>query len=538
MFSSHTCSAHAKKRAFLFVVCLTFSISLSRVAWGLFLPLPQPTLRQEAKTVQSKESWMGMYMGAHKMGYSSVQTKPTMFQGKPAIETVSKGLVKLAVLGATVEQDSYQKTITDLKYRPLFQIFDIKSNGSRIYVEATFDYDAQKVYCKSGSSGEAVTPKTLAIPPGANLTGDTNALTEGQKLSAGKQFTFYYLEPLTIELQKVTVEIGEREKVKDYMTGKMVEAYQVKTDLSLEKMTSWETEGGETIQAELSIGPIKLRMLKEAKERALDMATELAPENPAGGKGEYVPPADFAVATAITTDKPIQHPRQARSFKALIAGIPAQKLILSDKRQKLTELPGSNATSGWTVHAEIATGPFEVTQSAHLPVTNPELKPYLKKASFLDTEDTNIRTVATNLRGKETNLYRIALAIRNWVHKNMTPDPSIGVPRSASNIFSRRRGVCRDYATLFAAIARSAGVPTRLCSGIVYGDFQGKGGFFYHAWVECWVGEWVTLDPTLYDPSQKEDYVDATHIKFAQGDVTQMFEVVSIVGKLKITVQD
>src|SRR5947209_1869987 len=84
---------------------------------------------------------------------------------------------------------------------------------------------------------------------------------------------------------------------------------------------------------------------------------------------------------------------------------------------------------------------------------------------------------------------------------------------------SMRRRVCLDYATLYAALARAAGVPTRLCAGIVYA--QGK--FYYHAWAESYVGQWVAFDPTLYDPEQPVAYVDATHIKFAQGDVTGMF---------------
>lgn len=116
----------------------------------------------------------------------------------------------------------------------------------------------------------------------------------------------------------------------------------------------------------------------------------------------------------------------------------------------------------------------------------------------------------------------------------MTPDASIGVPRTSTDIFARRRGVCRDYATLYTALARAAGVPTRLCSGIVYAE----GKFFYHAWAESWVGQWIAFDPTLYDPGHGVDFVDATHIKFAQGDVTSMFAVVSIVGRLQIAVED
>jgi hypothetical protein len=90
----------------------------------------------------------------------------------------------------------------------------------------------------------------------------------------------------------------------------------------------------------------------------------------------------------------------------------------------------------------------------------------------------------------------------------------------------RPRGVCRDYATLFAGIARAAGIPTRLAGGITYA--QGK--FFYHAWVECWVGQWVPFDATL-----NQDFVDATHVKFAQGDVNEMFNVANVIGRLKLS---
>ncbi|HTE18830.1 MAG TPA: hypothetical protein VK689_10680, partial [Armatimonadota bacterium] len=59
--------------------------------------------------------------------------------------------------------------------------------------------------------------------------------------------------------------------------------------------------------------------------------------------------------------------------------------------------------------------------------------------------------------------------------------------------------------------------------------------FFYHAWVECQLQEgddgWYAFDPTLDD-----DFVDATHIKFAQGDPSEMFAAVRVVGQIKAEV--
>ena len=97
--------------------------------------------------------------------------------------------------------------------------------------------------------------------------------------------------------------------------------------------------------------------------------------------------------------------------------------------------------------------------------------------------------------------------------------------------------MCRDYSTLMAAIARAAGIPTKLCVGVVYFELPSKEGgaavgqFGYHAWVECWVGKWIA-----YEPTWGADFLDATHLKFAEGEITSVFEVVKDFGKFEITV--
>lgn len=59
-------------------------------------------------------------------------------------------------------------------------------------------------------------------------------------------------------------------------------------------------------------------------------------------------------------------------------------------------------------------------------------------------------------------------------------------------VLTSRIGICYDYASLFAAMARSAGVPTKLLMGD--SDYVDE----YHAWNEVYLdGEWVTVDTTV-----------------------------------------
>ncbi len=71
-------------------------------------------------------------------------------------------------------------------------------------------------------------------------------------------------------------------------------------------------------------------------------------------------------------------------------------------------------------------------------------------------------------------------------------------------LFTTRAGFCAHYASSLAFLLRSAGIPTRLVTGYLGGEYHATEGyvsvhqFDAHAWVEAWVpGGWQRLDPTL-----------------------------------------
>jgi transglutaminase-like putative cysteine protease len=302
----------------------------------------------------------------------------------------------------------------------------------------------------------------------------------------------------------------------------------------LGKFTSWETEEGEILKTDLALG---MEMYREPKTTAMNMRSSLPKFVVTSAASEdrptaYVPPSDFAIGTAIAIDTPITKPREVRSLSLVVSGIDNKDLVISDRRQRFT--PVERQPDAYRL--QVAVERFEPSQSLKLPLTkrtitlqkDTAVRIHLNTVPYLEYEHPQIMAAAKKIRGNEKNAYLVASRIRKWVYENMKPDYTIGVPRSCVDIFKQRRGVCRDYATLFAALARAAGIPTRTVGGILYAE----GRFFYHAWVECWVGEWVPFDATL-----NTDFVDATHIKFSQGDVIDMYNITGLVGRLKIRVE-
>ena len=66
-------------------------------------------------------------------------------------------------------------------------------------------------------------------------------------------------------------------------------------------------------------------------------------------------------------------------------------------------------------------------------------------------------------------------------------------------------GDCTEHTVLFIALARAAGIPARICSGIAFAQ---QDAFYYHFWAEVYVGRWVQMDPTW-----GQTIADANHIQ-------------------------
>jgi hypothetical protein len=139
------------------------------------------------------------------------------------------------------------------------------------------------------------------------------------------------------------------------------------------------------------------------------------------------------------------------------------------------------------------------------------VKFYLKPTENIQSNASEIRELAESIvTNSRTDFERVSM-LAVWVHDNIEYEKSMGnESKDALWTLENRVGTCDEFSTLFIALARSIGIPTRFVAGYYYGSNEWE----EHAFVEVYLGEWVPIDPTNLDVGR----LDAAHIKFAVSD--------------------
>lgn len=162
-----------------------------------------------------------------------------------------------------------------------------------------------------------------------------------------------------------------------------------------------------------------------------------------------------------------------------------------------------------------------------LPSKDPRMEEHLSATRFIRSDDPLVMQKAREIVGEEKDPVAAARLINTWVYSHLKKVPTPSVP-DAVIILQSAQGDCNEHAVLAAALARAVGLPARIAVGLVYsGD-----GFYYHAWVTYWSGTtWFTADPLMNRLPVTPSYVTLLY-----GDVDKHVNVISFLGRLKITI--
>jgi len=151
----------------------------------------------------------------------------------------------------------------------------------------------------------------------------------------------------------------------------------------------------------------------------------------------------------------------------------------------------------------------------------------MQSTPYIQSDNPIIANQALSIVNSFTDDLEKVRALNQWVYANLEKKPVLSIPDALSTLRTKV-GDCNEHAALFAALARSVSIPTRVVAGVTYHE----GMFYYHAWNEvCLAGQWVSLDAT-----KNQFPADLSHIKFVQGETNEQIKIGALLGKLKIEV--
>jgi hypothetical protein len=153
----------------------------------------------------------------------------------------------------------------------------------------------------------------------------------------------------------------------------------------------------------------------------------------------------------------------------------------------------------------------------------------LAATPYIQTKNKRITDLAQAVTREVTNDLSKVKVLSEWIFENLEKRPVLGIPDALTTL-DTKMGDCNEHAALFAALARNAGIPTRIASGVTFFE----GAFYYHAWNEvCLDDKWYSIDTTKNQfPS------DLSHIKFVEGETDKQVKIAALLGKLKIAIID
>ena len=139
------------------------------------------------------------------------------------------------------------------------------------------------------------------------------------------------------------------------------------------------------------------------------------------------------------------------------------------------------------------------------------------------------RELAFELTEGTTNPYDAVMAMNEHLKESYPYDLSIPPQREEMDaveyfLFEQRRGYCEQFSSSLAVMARSLGIPARVATGYVPGEYNPFTGLHEvrandaHAWVEVYFPGygWSTFDPTPSFDSTPWQYRQASNLQGSQ----------------------
>jgi hypothetical protein len=437
------------------------------------------------------EEWMGIYHHEQKVGYLQRHLSPT----DSGYTWEEQWRMRLRVLDTPQTIHTEVRAHTDHQYALTSFSFRLLSSGMTFQVSGAVEAGTLHGQIKSG--GET-SPFSLSLREPIYLPATTQMALRGAMLLPGEERRFTIFNPLSMRTETISITALGAETLA--LKGEQRTVMKVAERMAGTTVHAWLDQDGKVLKEEASLG---LVLLRETQEDAL------------GGGWQDSTPLDLVTTAAIPVRESLPNPRSLTHLQLRLIGQKDATVFAFPPRQQRHD--------GLLT---VTTENLSALVSYMLPQADPQFAVDLQATPFLQSTHPRLVTQVKNILGTEQDALRATRKLLDWTYTTLDKTPTIGMP-TALEALESKKGDCNEHAVLFTALARAAGIPARVAAGVVYLD----GAFYYHAWSEVWLGQWVAVDPTF-----GQFPADATHVKFIEGGPEQHLGLLKVIGQVGMEV--
>lgn len=469
----------------------------------LFGGLANPTATMVAP-LEPLEQWFGIYYQDQKIGFAKTAIVPSDIDGVPGFSVTDSGKLAINLLGTPQQISISSRTFIDADWR-------LRHFSASMRTETyTMKWEGKRL--GDGFGLTVTTPNSsnttyVSDPTGSLFVQGLSSWVAFHRLSVGQSGKAWVLNPLALKPEMVYFYVRRKEE----LDGK--EALVIETDVAGMVTFSWITPSGEVLK---EVSPLGWELRQETQDQVIKDAQAIAPS------------LDILSATAIPIDEDLGDPQDIQRLVLRVEGLDPSTVKIERPWQRFMpqeaqslSMEGVSVEEPWCVlRLERPILP------AQIPPVPTDLQRYQQPSLFVQSDDSRIKDKARAIMGLHQDPWEKVQVLSEWVWKNVAKRLTVGLP-SAIDILLRPSGDCHEHTILFTALSRSVGLPTRMVAGLTYQ----QGRFYYHAWPEVWLGEWMPTDPTLGQP-----IADPTHIGLTEAENTDLVNLGKFVGQLRIRV--
>ena len=479
-----------KKRIYLISLAMVWLFLFGRLFYMTYFDGGSGSylsLASGLRELPSESEWMNIYLDGKKMGHTVYSIEN---QGANGYTIKSSSNLNVVFGGLESEIHLENTAVMDTSFRLEAFSFWMLSDQYSTHVQGQkYGTTMELEFIQGGDTNrtEITVPKDLYTYSAIQPMVASKGILEGQTIRVPAY------DAMSNEMADVMITHEGKEIIS--VAGEKHLLNKLRIEFKSIPSIMWLDDNGITYKEETIMG-----MMMERTTPELALAKSEAGQ------------VDLLNGFAVIPSYPISKSKKLKELKIGLSGVTSDVLAgLSSERQKI-----------------ISVDPLVVSLSQATTPLNPnEIELNLRASDMVQSDHEQIREKANLILAGESQAIAISHTLTQWVYNYLDKKPVASIS-GAVDILNKGVGDCTEHTTLFTALSRAAGVPTKIHIGLVY--LQGR--FLFHAWpVVAIDGEWVDVAPSL-----NQFPADATHIALVEGDFENLTNLIPVLGNVEIEI--